>query len=324
MGFWGFGVLGIWYVFKWIDKNLAYYALLAICILNLSYTYDTIIWGQMDGTLSALVFLAMYFVWKGANIWGALLMVLAFNFKIQSIVIVPVWGLLFINNYLTSRKIKDLALPILAAGALQGLLFLPFTWGQYSIGKILHVISGSFNKYHSISVKAPNIWHWLVKGNLLYADDSKIWIAGLTYKQIGLILFFAASFFALLPMIILVFKNIRAVTKIKISRELVWTSGAMVYLLFYFFNTEIHERYCHPAFIFITAYAFYTREYLVYILFSFMYFMTLEFSMQHLRLANYDIWWFNLKFLAVINAFIIIYLAGKIRKYYRVSLQKLV
>ena len=105
----GFDFLGIWYVFKWIDKKLAYYALLAICILNLSYTYDTIIWGQMDGTLSALVFLAMYFVWKGANIWGALLMVLAFNFKIQSIVIVPVWGLLFINNYLTSRKIKDLA-----------------------------------------------------------------------------------------------------------------------------------------------------------------------------------------------------------------------
>ena len=320
----GFDFLGIWYVFKWIDKKLAYYALLAICILNLSYTYDTIIWGQMDGTLSALVFLAMYFVWNGSNFWGALFMVLAFNFKIQSIVIVPVWGLLFINNYLASRKIKDLAVPVIAAGALQGLLFLPFTWGQYNIGKILHVISGSFNKYHSISVKAPNIWHWLVKGNLLYADDSKIWIAGLTYKQIGLILFFAASFFALLPMIILVFKNIRAVTKIKISRELVWTSGAMVYLLFYFFNTEIHERYCHPAFIFITAYAFYTREYLVYILFSFMYFMTLEFSMQHLRLANYDTWWFNLKFLAVINVFIIIYLAGKIRKYYRVSLQKLV
>ena len=94
----------------------------------------------------------------------------------------------------------------------------------------------------------------------------------------------------------------------------------MVYLLFYFFNTEIHERYCHPAFIFITAFAFFTGEFFVYILFSIMYFLTLEYSMAQLRLQNYDTLIFNLKFLAAINGVIILYLATKIYKYYRLGI----
>ena len=94
----------------------------------------------------------------------------------------------------------------------------------------------------------------------------------------------------------------------------------MVYMLFYFFNTEIHERYCHPAFIFITAMAFFTGDFIIYILFSIMYFLTLEFSMQFLKLNNYETMLFNLKILATINAFIILYLARNIYKHYKISM----
>ena len=317
-----FDFLGIWYVFKWIDKKLAYFVILAICILNISYTYDTIIWGQMDGTLSAMIFISLYYAWKGSNFRSAVWLILAFNFKIQTVVILPVWGLLFVNNYLTGRKIRDIALPIMAVAIIQVLLIIPFTLGQHGAREILHIVTHSFNKYQAISIKAPNLWHWIVPGNLLYAVDTKVWIAGLTYKQAGLLLFFTTSFFALLPLIKLVIKNLNpANNHSKISRELIWATSAMVYLLFYYFNTEIHERYCHPAFIFITAYAFFTGDFIVYVLFSIMYFLTLEYSMQHLKLPNYDTLIFNFRFLSAINAFIIIYLAFKINEFYKISLK---
>jgi len=316
----GFDYLGLWFVYKWIDKKMAWYALLTICILNLGYTFDTIIWGQMDGTLSALVFLAVYFVWKSNNLVATIFLVLAFNFKIQTIVIIPLWALLFLNNFLSSRKVGDMLLPLGAGAALQVLLFLPFTLGQFSLNKIAYVIIHSFNKYHSLSVKAPNMWHWLVKGVLLYKDDTQVWIMGLTYKQVGLILFFTTSLFALLPLIKIVIHNLsKRKDLLPVRRELVWTTGAMVYMLFYFFNAEMHERYCQPAFIFITAYAFFTKDFFTYILFSLMYFLTLEYSMQHLKLSNYEILLFDMRFLAVINAIIIIYLAAKIRQYHKLS-----
>jgi hypothetical protein len=168
------------------------------------------------------------------------------------------------------------------------------------------------------------MWHWIVKGELLYTDDRKVWLLGLTYKQAGMVLFFSTAFIALLPIIRLVIKNLKyAAANVKISRELIWATGAMVYMLFYFFNTEIHERYCHPAFIFITAYAFFTTDFTVYVLFSIMYFLTLEVSQQHLKLASYDHMIFNFRFLAVINAVIILLLAARINKSYRAIIAKL-
>jgi Gpi18-like mannosyltransferase len=320
---------GIWYVYKWIDKKVAWYAILVISILNLGYSYDTIIWGQMDGILSAFVFISIYYAWKGNNLWSAVWLVLAFNFKIQAIIIIPVWGLLFLNNFLEKRQWKNIVRPVGAMVLVQALLVIPFTRGHFGLWRIVYVVVHSFNKYHSISIKAANIWHWLVPDNpnlgdtLLFTDDTKVWVAGLTYKQVGLSLFFITSFFALLPMMILVYKRWKNDNENRIvNRQLVWLTAAMVYMLFYFFNTEIHERYCQPSFIFITAYAFFSGDFIVYVLFSVMYFLTLEYSMHHLQLARYDTFIFDYRFLSAINALIILLLVRKIYKYYRLSVSE--
>jgi Gpi18-like mannosyltransferase len=84
--------IGVWYVYKWTDKKTAYFVMLLLCILNLGYSYNTILWGQIDGILCALIFMSVYYAYKGNNLLGAVCMVLAFNFKIQCIVIVPVWA----------------------------------------------------------------------------------------------------------------------------------------------------------------------------------------------------------------------------------------
>jgi len=318
-----FDFTGIWYVYKWINKKLAFYALLSVCILNISYSYNTLIWGQVDGIFSAMLFIAIYYAWKGANLWSMVWIVLAFNFKLQTIVILPLWGLLFINNCLPGKLWHTVFLPLLVAILLQIALLIPFSLAPGGIGKICYAFVHSFSIFPAISIKAPNLWHWVAPGNLLYEPDNQVWIAGLTYKQAGLVLFFTTSFFALLPLMLIILKKMkRGVDSIHISRELVWTTAALLYLLFYFFNTEIHERYCHPAFIFITAFAFFTNSFFEYVLFSIMYFLTLEFSMQQLHLSNYGTLIFDMRFLSIFNAIIILSLSVKIYRYYNLSISK--
>lgn len=316
-----FDFAGIWYVYKWIDKKVAYFAILAVSILNVGYVYDSIIWGQVDGILSALVFISMYYGHKRNNLLSTIFLVIAFNFKIQSVVIVPVWGLLFLGNIQRERKTATILFPILAAIAVQVLLVFPFTRGNYGLHQIYAIATDSFGKFHSVSIKASNMWHWFVKGYLIYADDMKPWILGLSYKTVGLLLFFGTSFFALLPMMLLLYKQWKTGNeRYKPGREMVWLTCAVLYLLFYFVNTEIHERYCQPAFIFITAYAFYTGRFASYAVFSIMYFLTLEVSMQHFHLPNYETLIFDFKFLAGLTAFVLADLSWKLHKQYKAVL----
>lgn len=303
-----FDFAALWYLFKWIDRRIAYSVILVLCILNIAYSYDTLIWGQVDGILSALVFVAVYYAWKGNNLLAAIFLVLAFNFKIQTIIIIPVWGILFLRNALGNKVIPKVVVPIIAAAVVQVVIFMPFAWGHYGINDIWNTVTNSFNRFQSVSIKAANMWHWFVPGILLYKSDAGIFLFGLTYKQFGLILFFLSSCFALLPAAKLLLAGIRTKKDISISREMVWITGSLLYLLFYFFNTEIHERYCQPAFIFIAAYGFFTGRYFAFAVFSIMYFLTLEVSMQHFHLPNYETLIFDFRFLAALTAIIIVYL----------------
>ncbi len=320
-----FDFAGLWYVFKWINRKYAYFILLTICILNIGYSYDSLIWGQIDGILSALVLITIYYGWKGNNMLSTIFLVLAFNCKVQAIIIIPVWGLLFLSNINTRSLLKTMLLPIFVATVVQFALVLPFTMGEYGLDKITAIVTNSFTTYPSISVKASNMWHWFVKGKpghgidaLVYASDAKEWILGLSYKQVGLILFFLSSLFALIPLLTVVYKNRRnKVLGLTANKELIWLTSAMVYMLFYFFNTEIHDRYCQPALIFITAYSFFTGRFLPYVLFSIMYLLTLEITMGQFRLPNYGTLIFDFRFLAAINAVIIVYLAQLMYKSYR-------
>lgn len=317
--------VALWYVYKWIDKKLPYFALLSLCILNLGFSYDTILWGQIDGILCALIFISVYYAWKGNNLLGAISMVLAFNFKIQCIVIIPLWGLLMLGNAIADNGSnvfwRKVLLPVLAAATVQLVLIIPFMLGDKGPGRIFEVVIQSFSKYQSISIQASNIWQWLVqdKGNLIFASDAKPWIGSLTYKQAGLITFFTSSLFAMFPVLKLFVQKLKTCTAVAPSREMIWITGALVYLQFYFFNTEMHERYCQPAFLFIVAYAFFTRDFFPLVIFSIMNLLLLESSVHHFRLPNYETVAFDLRFLASLTAITIAYLYYRLYKIYRME-----
>lgn len=80
----------------------------------------------------------------------------------------------------------------------------------------------------------------------------------------------------------------------------------VVPLLFCFFNTEMHERYWHPAILFLAAAAFITRTYLLYIIVSFAYFLNLERMMGFIQLKRYNVLVFDPRFIAGLFALVIV------------------
>jgi hypothetical protein len=73
--------------------------------------------------------------------------------------------------------------------------------------------------------------------------------------------------------------------------------GALLPVLFFFFNTQMHERYPHPAFLFITAYSFLRTRYFLYIIFSIAYFLNLEKALRAFDL-HYNAFIFGNRFIA--------------------------
>jgi Gpi18-like mannosyltransferase len=312
-----FDYLGIWYIYKWLGKTTPFYLLLIYCTANIAYLYNSIIWGQVDGILATLSLISLYLAWKGKVVWSTLTLVLTLNFKLQGIVIIPLWALLNLNTLLSfsrSAIMRTLTSSFLAAIFLQLGIVAPFILHN-GIAIIANVFTQSFSQFPSVSYMAANIWCWITGQNdLREMSDQGIWLWSITYKTGGFVMFFTASFFALLPVLRVVLQNMRGTHKVKIPAQMVWLTAGLLYLLFYFLNTEMHERYCHPAFIFITAYTFSTRKFFPWIVFSCMYFLLLELTVNHLKLANYDTLIFDYRFLAGLAAVVIVYLYYQLYK----------
>lgn len=270
-----FDFLGIWYMYKWLDGKPRYLFILLLCMLNLGFSFNTIIWGQYDGVFSALSFIALYYAHRRHMVMSAVFMVLALNMKLQAIVFVPVWGLLWCFNLVEQKNWKTIVLPIGSMLAVQALLLVPFIQKPNGLQEVWHVLMGAVDYYPQVSLNAFNIWYLVAPADPMTIKDSAIFVWGMTYKQLGLLLFFFASFLVLLPMLLLLFRKMRNSTLWPEAR-LLWLVCALISLFFFFFNTQMHERYVHPAMIFLTAYTLCTKRWVAYVILSVAYVFSLE------------------------------------------------
>jgi len=94
----------LWLLYRWIGKRLDYIFLLLCSILNVAYTYNTLIWGQVDAIFTAFAFASFYYLYRAKPIHSAAMMVLALNAKLQAVVFFPLWGLLMIAMLHRERK----------------------------------------------------------------------------------------------------------------------------------------------------------------------------------------------------------------------------
>ena len=293
------------------------FGLALLLLLNIGYLYNSLIWVQVDAIYTFFSFGAVVLAGRRRLVGSLLCYVLALATKTQAIIFLPV--LLLLWAPLGWHRPRQLAGGLLAGVALAALLLAPFVWGGWESywPRILDLNLHAANLYPYISCNAYNAWY-LAPGipGVLTSTPDALPFAGLTYRQWGLLTFGAAAAVALAPLLAAAWRAGRSCLKEVPSLPLVLLSAGIVPLLFTFFNTQMHERYWHPAVLFLAAYSFVRRDYLPLALVSVAYYLQLERVYQHLELLRYDTLLFNERFIAGLFAVLI---ALVIYKIYRLA-----
>jgi hypothetical protein len=99
--------------------------------------------------------------------------------------------------------------------------------------------------------------------------DNNLWL-GLSFKSWGLTMFFFFSALTLFPYAIQLYR------KVKIPTELYFNLAALIVLLFFYFNTEMHERYSFFALLPLFIFGYYSNNWIPFILLSVLYFLNAD------------------------------------------------
>jgi Gpi18-like mannosyltransferase len=280
-------------------------------LLNIAVLYNTLVWGQVDEIISFFMIGCLYFFLKANPRWAILTFILGVNFKLQSVIFLPIVLFLAIPLYACQKwkkRIIDLSLFISA----QVFILLPFILSG-KLHKVFNVLFNLVDSQPFISANAYNLWFGIVGREARYRFDSDIFLI-FTYKQWGLTLFFILSFFALLPLFIASFKSIWQRTKPSFNSNLVILSFGIIPLIFFFFCTQMHERYSHPAIVFIVLYSIISKKWYLGFIASLAYFLNLDYLLKSLSFQNYGVLIFNYRFIAGLYLFVIILLFKDIYK----------
>jgi Gpi18-like mannosyltransferase len=283
-------------------------------LLNIGILYNGIVWGQVDSILAGLLFISCYFSIKKNILLALIFYVLSINFKLHAIVYFPLLGLLLlpmmIKNFSVKNVFKWIGIPI----TLQLFILTPFIISG-TFDKLLEVVFGSVDRFSVVSCNAFNIWEFLIieKTDLMELSD-QITFAGLSYKNWGLLMFVTTSAIALFPLGKETFYSIFQRKEFKFSSNDFILICAIIPLVFFYFNTQMHERYSHPGIVFLAAYAIKTHKLKYLYLGSIAYFLNLEKVLMFLNLQTYDTFIFNRMFISFLFLALILFLFYELYK----------
>ncbi|CAH0993993.1 hypothetical protein EMA8858_00100 [Emticicia aquatica] len=256
---------------KYYTRQFAEYMLL----FNIGYLYCTVIWGQLDSVPTSIVILAIICLFERKLLWAAFFCTLSIYAKLQAIVFLPFFGILLIYQ-LSLKFDKWLIIKMLLVSLItQFVLLSPFIFGG-TFFNFLKVVRESVGFFPRVSVNAYNIWYLLLKSDPSTINDT-IHFFGLTYKKWGFILFFSLSIIAFIPLIINTLKRI--LNKKELDKDyytLIWLTTGTIAILFFFVNTQMHERYSYPAIALYFAYALLTNRYSIFALTSVAHLMNVD------------------------------------------------
>jgi len=229
----------------WVLKKFHrphYYALLIL--LNPAFFYNSWIWGQIEAlyilfTVAAIL-AALY---KHPN-WSLVFYILAFYSKLQAIVFLPGLLLLLLPQYVKKPKLILQALFIFVVTQL--IFLFPFIQaGQFTI--MFKNVLTSVDMFPIVTANAYNFWVLVFGGQITIVKDATTLFI-FSYKTWGIILFCLASALALWPLFwawVKKPKNIPVLNQEYLFK--VFLSTALIALIFFYFPTQMHERYLQPA-----------------------------------------------------------------------------
>ncbi len=294
---WLFDVASILLLCSLIKSESSRLSYFIFGVLNIGFFYNTIIWNQVDGILTFFIFSTFYFAYFRKTFLSLILFLLGLNFKLQAIVFAPVLLVL----WLPGISLKKLTVYVLALVFLQCLIILPFLING-NAKNIINVAFGSVDYFSVVSMNAYNLWHLMLKGNFMEMPDNLPVFFGYTYKSIGLALFFIFSLAICLPLYLKVYKAKIMKHVLNIDLKLMLMSMALICYTFFFFNTQMHERYIHPVIIFLTALAFLYNQWGIWLIVSLNYAFSLEAICNFFKIEQYRLLVFYPVFMAWIYA----------------------
>ncbi|MCW3123798.1 MAG: hypothetical protein JWQ38_3290 [Flavipsychrobacter sp.] len=240
-------------------------------LLNIAYVFNSMMWGQIDSIYTNLALLAII-ITLHYPVWGILLYLLALNTKQQAIEFLPV---MFVAAVYSIRNTGTIIKVVAAVAVLQVIILLPFL-GSGGMGKMAGIVTNTVGLYHNLSICAFNIWYLITTSNPYFINASDKWIV-LSYTAIGLIMFAITTMAVFMPLL----KRIWQLRKNRLAIDIVtwhriFLGTGLICLYFFYFNSQMHERYAHPIIIFFFFYGAAAKNYKLYILASIPYFLSLD------------------------------------------------
>jgi Predicted integral membrane protein len=256
-------------------------------LLNIAYLFNTCIWGQIDSIYTCLCFFAILY---GARkpVLSAFLFAFALALKPQPIIFLPIMGVIWLYGVRNFKTILVMLFTIAITWLVIALPFIVAGKGQ----DVWNVVVGAVGRFPRVSLGAFNIWYLITKDNPYHTLDKTTYFI-LSYKQWGLIFFLISSG---LVMLTVLFRFIRArIEKEHLSQDMIkmlMLTAGIITLYFFYFNTQMHERYAHATLLFFFFYGVLQKDYKLYILASIPYFLSLDKLMpDYLPVTHYKIIW---------------------------------
>jgi len=252
-----------WALRRYYSQKFMEYLLL----FNLGYLYCTVIWGQLDSIPTTVMILGIICLFERKMLWAAFFCTLSVYVKLQAIIFLPFFFLLLVYQF-AQKFDKWLLIKMIAISLVTQLWLLsPFIIGG-TFWNFIKVVRESVGFFPRVSWNAYNLWYLLLKQDPTTLNDT-LSFAGLTYKKWGFILFFLFSAIGFTPLIVHTIANIKFRKPLDSSYyALLWLTAGTIAILFFFVNTQMHERYSYPAIALYFAYSLITHKYALFALTS--------------------------------------------------------
>ncbi|MCG3166805.1 MAG: hypothetical protein POELPBGB_02587 [Bacteroidia bacterium] len=260
-----------------LRKNNINLLLCFVFLLNPAFWYNTIIWGQVDSVHTFFVFVTVLFAINKKPLPALVIMLLAVNTKVQAVVFLPVI-LFFTTETLRALRLTQVLSAVFVLLFIQLIIFLPFIVSGNFSQTIHSLINSSIDFYPTLSRNAYNLWYLFFADPLNTSDQLAFLLPLKLWGIVLFVLFYAAVLF-------LFMKSKKGLTEI-------FLVFALISLGFFFFNTQMHERYVHPVILFAGLYAVFSKRYLILIISSFAYLLNLEAVMQMFSYFDNEIFGF--------------------------------
>lgn len=254
-----------------------------VLLFNPAFWYNTIIWGQVDSIHTFFVFVSVLFVINKKPLPALVFIMLAVNTKVQAVVFLPVILLLvFTTKALSSIRFTKAILSVAVLAGIQLIIFLPFIVSG-NFGQTIHsLINSSIDFYPTVSRNAYNVWHLLFEDPLNTSDKMLFLLPLKWWGGLFFVLFYALVVFLFL--------------KSKKGLSEIFLLLALISLGFFYFNTQMHERYVHAVVLFAGLYAVFSKRYWVFIISSLAYLLNLEAVMQMLSYFDDEVLGFVIQY----------------------------